>query len=345
MQRQTLHTFLDNEIAEYGLDPKLSQLIINISETCKEISFEVSCGDVAGVLGVAGSTNVQGEVQKQLDVICNDLMVKGCIRSGCVCGMASEEMETALSVPAYLPVGPYLVTFDPLDGSSNIDINISISTLFSILPSPHGASHDISDIDFLQPGINQVAAGYVVYGPQTTMALTLGRGVVMFTLDPASNHYIFTKSESIIPRDAHEFAINCSNMRHWPEPVRRYITELLEGTTGPRGKDFNMRWIASMGAEVHRILSRGGIFMYPWDKRMTDRPGKLRLMYEANPMGFLIEQAGGMCTDGHGRVLEIQPEKLHQRIPVFLGAAEEVERVTRYITEAEAAEKAKEDAK
>ena len=272
-------------------------------------------------------------------------MVKGCIRSGCVCGMASEEMETALSVPAYLPVGPYLVTFDPLDGSSNIDINISISTLFSILPSPHGASHDISDIDFLQPGINQVAAGYVVYGPQTTMALTLGRGVVMFTLDPASNHYIFTKSESIIPRDAHEFAINCSNMRHWPEPVRRYITELLEGTTGPRGKDFNMRWIASMGAEVHRILSRGGIFMYPWDKRMTDRPGKLRLMYEANPMGFLIEQAGGMCTDGHGRVLEIQPEKLHQRIPVFLGAAEEVERVTRYITEAEEAEKAKEDAK
>lgn len=333
MQRLTLTTYLDREIEENGLDPQLAQLIRSIAKACKEIDFEITCGDVAGVLGVAGSTNVQGEVQKQLDVITNDLMVKSCLRSGAISGLASEELDTALTVPAYLPVGPYLVCFDPLDGSSNIDINISISTLFSILPSPKGATHDITDEDFLQPGVNQVASGYVIYGPQTSMMLTLGRGVIMFTLDPASNHFIFTRSNINIPRSAKEFAINCSNMRHWQEPVKRYIAELLEGSTGPRGKDFNMRWIASMGAEVHRVLTRGGVFMYPWDKRMTGTPGRLRLMYEANPMGFLIEQAGGKCTNGVMRTLEIQPEKLHQRVPVFLGAAEEVEIVTSYVSD------------
>jgi len=334
MQRETFHTFLDREVADSGMDPKLAQLLINIAETCKEISFEVSCGDVAGVLGVAGTTNIQGEGQKKLDVLSNDLMVKGCMRSGCVSGLASEEMDTALAVPAYLPVGPYLVVFDPLDGSSNVDINISISTLFSILPSPRGATHEIHDADFLQPGTQQVAAGYAIYGPQTILVLTLGRGVVMFTLDPASNHFILTKEKTVIPHEATEFAINCSNMRHWQDPVKNYIAELLEGKTGVRGKDFNMRWIASMGAEVHRILSRGGVFMYPWDRRMTDKPGRLRLLYEANPMGFLVEQAEGACTDGHRRMLTVQPTSLHERVPVFLGAAEEVERVTGYIVEA-----------
>lgn len=336
MQRQTLHTFLDLQIEENGLDTKLAQLLINISETCKEISFEIACGDIAGLLGVAGETNVQGEVQKQLDVLSNDLMVKGCMRSGCISGLVSEELDHCLKVPNHLPVGPYLVAFDPLDGSSNVEINISISTLFSILPSPKGATRDITDEDFLQPGVNQVAAGYVIYGPQTSMVLTLGKGVMLFTLDPASNHFILTKPSFSIPREAQEFAINCSNMRHWQDPVKQYIAELLEGTTGVRGKNYNMRWIASMGAEVHRVLSRGGVFMYPWDKRLKDKAGRLRLMYEANPMGWLIEQAGGKCTNGHQRMLEIRPEALHQRVPVFLGAAEEVERVTEYLNRYEA---------
>lgn len=333
MERINLHNFLDREIAENGMDTKLVQLIINIAETCKEIRFHIACGAVAGTLGAAGSVNVQDEEQKKLDVISNDLMVRGCLRSGSVAGLASEEMENALSVPRYLPAGPYLVTFDPLDGSSNTDINMTISTLFSILPSPKGATHEITDEDFLQPGVNQVAAGYVAYGPQTIMALTVGRGVVMFTLDPASNHFILTNDNVRLPRETQEFAINMSNMRHWYEPVKRYISELLEGKEGVRGKDFNMRWIASMGSDVHRILSRGGVFMYPKDKRMTNKPGRLRLMYEANPMGFIIEQAGGKITNGFVRMLEVVPTSLHQRVPVFFGAAEEVERVTGYMNE------------
>ncbi len=332
MQYVTLKQYLDEEIAQRGLPTQLRDLLLGVSETCKEISYEVSRGALAGVLGMAGTENVQGEDQKKLDVISNDLMVQGCAATGAICGMASEEMDHVLRVPEDQPVGPYLICFDPLDGSSNIDINVSIGTIFSVLPSPRGACRDICDEDFLQSGRHQLAAGYVVYGPQTQMVFTLGRGVVMFTLDPDCNEYVLTTPVAMISEQAKEFAINCSNMRHWEPPVKRYIAELLEGKTGIRGKDFNMRWIAAMVAEVHRILNRGGIFMYPRDARDPAKPGKLRLMYEANPMSWLVEQAGGRSTNGVSNILDIVPEKLHQRVAVFLGAKEEVELVTSYHT-------------
>jgi fructose-1,6-bisphosphatase I len=314
---------------KHGIDPRLTGLVAHLADTCKEISFKVSRGALAGVLGSAGSENVQGETQKKLDVIANDIMCQACAESGYVSGIASEEMDHALQVPENCEVGPYLVLFDPLDGSSNIDINVSIGTIFSILPAgePH---RNVTDEEFLQPGVNQLAAGYVIYGPQTQLVFTMGHGTVVFTLDLSSGTYLQTCEGMNIPAAAKEFAINCSNMRHWEAPVVRYINELLAGKTGPRGKDFNMRWVAAMVAEVHRILNRGGIFMYPRDNRDPSKPGKLRLMYEANPMSWLIEEAGGVATNGYERIREIKPTGLHQRVAVFLGAKEEVELVTSY---------------
>jgi fructose-1,6-bisphosphatase I len=314
---------------KHGIDPRLTGLVAHLADTCKEISFKVSRGALAGVLGSAGSENVQGETQKKLDVIANDIMCQACAESGYVSGIASEEMDHALQVPENCEVGPYLVLFDPLDGSSNIDINVSIGTIFSILPAgePH---RNVTDEEFLQPGVNQLAAGYVIYGPQTQLVFTMGHGTVVFTLDLSSGTYLQTCEGMNIPAAAKEFAINCSNMRHWEAPVVRYINELLAGKTGPRGKDFNMRWVAAMVAEVHRILNRGGIFMYPCDNRDPSKPGKLRLMYEANPMSWLIEEAGGVATNGYERIREIKPTGLHQRVAVFLGAKEEVELVTSY---------------
>jgi fructose-1,6-bisphosphatase I len=236
-------------------------------------------------------------------------------------------------VPNRYPQGEYLLLFDPLDGSSNIDVNVSIGTIFSVLKKHNG--HDgVGEADFLQSGSAQVAAGYCVYGPQTTLVLTVGAGVVMFTLDRELGGWFLIEENVQIPADTKEFAINMSNMRHWAPPVTRYIDECLAGTTGPRGKDFNMRWIASMVADVHRILCRGGIFMYPWDARDPNKPGKLRLMYEANPMAFLVEQAGGAATNGLQRIMEVQPSKLHERVSVILGSKNEVERVTAYHHEA-----------
>ena len=326
---KTLGLYLREMETKHGIDPRLTGLVAHLADTCKEISFKVSRGALAGVLGSAGSENVQGETQKKLDVIANDIMCQACAESGYVSGIASEEMDHALQVPENCEVGPYLVLFDPLDGSSNIDINVSIGTIFSILPA--GTPHrDVTDEEFLQPGVNQLAAGYVIYGPQTQLVFTMGHGTVVFTLDLSSGTYLQTCEGMNIPATAKEFAINCSNMRHWEEPVVRYINELLAGKTGPRGKDFNMRWVAAMVAEVHRILNRGGIFMYPRDNRDPSKPGKLRLMYEANPMSWLIEEAGGVATNGYERIREIKPEGLHQRVAVFLGAKEEVELVTSY---------------
>ena len=242
--------------------------------------------------------------------------------------MASEEMDTIYQVPNRYPRGEYLLLFDPLDGSSNIDVNVSIGTIFSVLVKPEGPQ--VAEQDFLQAGRQQVAAGYCVYGPQTTLVLTVGHGVAMFTLDREQGSFVLTQEDVQIPADTKEFAINMSNMRHWDAPTRRYIDECLQGSEGPRGKDFNMRWIASMVADVHRILTRGGVFMYPWDKREPGKPGKLRLMYEANPMAWLVEQAGGAATNGHQRILDIAPEQLHQRVSVVLGSKNEVERVTAY---------------
>ena len=326
---KTLDLYLHDLEVHHGVDPRLTALINHLAGTCKEISFKVSQGALAGVLGSAGSENVQGETQKKLDIIANDIMCRACTESGLVSGVASEEMDHALRVPEDCEVGPYLVLFDPLDGSSNIDINVSIGTIFSILPAgePH---RDVRDEDFLQPGRKQLAAGYVIYGPQTQLVFTLGFGTTLFTLDIGTGNFYQTVDKLQIAPQAKEFAINCSNMRHWEAPVQRYITELLAGKTGPRGKDYNMRWVAAMVAEVHRILNRGGIFMYPKDNRDPSKPGKLRLMYEANPMSWLIEQAGGHSTNGHENILDITPEGLHQRVAVFLGAQEEVDLVTSY---------------
>ena len=315
---------------------QLRLLLEVVARACKSISHAVNKGALGGVLGSAGSQNVQGEVQKKLDIIANEVLIDANEWGGHLAAMASEEMEAIHVVPNRYPKGEYLLLFDPLDGSSNIDVNVSIGTIFSVLKMPEG-DRGVEEEDFLQPGSHQVAAGYCVYGPQTTMVLTVGDGVAMFTLDRELGSFVLTQDDLRIPDDTQEFAINMSNLRHWDAPVRRYIDECLAGKDGPRGKNFNMRWVASMVADVHRIMMRGGVFMYPWDKREPNKPGKLRLMYEANPMSWLIEQAGGAATNGRQRILDVQPQQLHERVSVILGSKNEVERVTRYHLDADAA--------
>ncbi|MGE4239506.1 class 1 fructose-bisphosphatase [Ramlibacter sp.] len=311
----------------------LRLLIEVVARACKRISISVNKGALGDVLGTAGSENVQGEVQKKLDIIANEVLIDANEWGGHLAAMASEEMEGIYVVPNRYPQGEYLLLFDPLDGSSNIEVNVSIGTIFSVLKKQEG-NPGVTEEDFLQCGSKQVAAGYCVYGPQTTLVLTVGDGVAMFTLDREQGTFVLIQEDVRIPADTKEFAINMSNMRHWDAPVKRYIDECLAGKEGPREKDFNMRWVASMVADVHRILTRGGIFMYPWDKREPDKPGKLRLMYEANPMSWLVEQAGGAATNGRERILDIQPGKLHERVSVILGSRNEVERVTGYHREA-----------
>ena len=320
---------VEQQRAEGHIPSELRLLLEVVARACKSISQAVNKGALGDVLGTAGSENVQGEVQKKLDIIANDVLIEANEWGGHLAAMASEEMDTIHLVPNRYPQGEYLLMFDPLDGSSNIDVNVSIGTIFSVLKKTD-ASKGVSEDDFLQPGSQQVAAGYCVYGPQTTLVLTVGDGVAMFTLDREQGSFVLTQENVKVPADTKEFAINMSNMRHWDEPVKRYIDECLQGEEGPRGKNFNMRWIASMVADVHRILTRGGVFMYPWDKREPGKAGKLRLMYEANPMSWLIEQAGGAATDGRQRILDIQPTQLHQRVSVVLGSKNEVERVTSY---------------
>ena len=316
-----------------GLIPSQLRLLLEVvARACKGISQAVNKGALGGVLGSADLENVQGEVQKKLDIIANDVLIEANEWGGHLAAMASEEMDSIYVVPNRYPQGEYLLLFDPLDGSSNIDVNVSIGTIFSVLVKPEG--HAVTQQDFLQAGSRQVAAGYCVYGPQTTLVLTVGAGVAMFTLDREQGSFMLTQEQVRIPEETQEFAINMSNMRHWAPPVRRYIDECLAGTEGPRGKDFNMRWIASMVADVHRILTRGGVFLYPWDQREPNKPGKLRVMYEANPMSWLVEQAGGAATNGQQRIMDIKPDKLHERVSVILGSKNEVERVTRYHAEA-----------
>ena len=313
-----------------GLIPSQLRLLLEVvARSCKSISQAVNKGALGGVLGSAESENVQGEIQKKLDIIANEVLIEANEWGGHLAAMASEEMEGIYLVPNRYPQGEYLLLFDPLDGSSNIDVNVSIGTIFSVLKKPEDHP-GVTEGDFLQAGSKQVAAGYCIYGPQTTLVLTVGDGVAMFTLDREQGSFVLVQENMKIPADTKEFAINMSNMRHWDAPVKRYIDECLAGTDGPRGKDFNMRWIASMVADVHRLLTRGGIFMYPWDKRDPDKPGKLRLMYEANPMAWLVEQAGGAATNGRQRIMDIQPTKLHERVSVILGSKNEVERVTSY---------------
>ena len=320
---------VEQQRAKGHIPSELRLLLEVVARACKSISQAVNKGALGDVLGTAGSENVQGEVQKKLDIIANDVLIEANEWGGHLAAMASEEMDTIHVVPNRYPQGEYLLMFDPLDGSSNIDVNVSIGTIFSVLKKTD-TSKGVSEDDFLQPGTAQVAAGYCVYGPQTTLVLTVGDGVVMFTLDREQGSFVLTQEDVRIPDDTKEFAINMSNMRHWDEPVKRYIDECLQGEEGPRGKNFNMRWIASMVADVHRIMTRGGVFMYPWDKREPNKPGKLRLMYEANPMSWLIEQAGGAATNGRQRILEVQPTQLHERVSVVLGSKNEVNRITSY---------------
>ena len=316
MKKISFTRYLVEQQRDHGHIPSQLRLLLEVvARACKGISQAVNKGALGGVLGTAGSENVQGEVQKKLDIIANEVLIEANEWGGHLAAMASEEMDGIYVVPNRYPQGEYLLLFDPLDGSSNIDVNVSIGTIFSVLTK-------------------QVAAGYCVYGPQTTLVLTVGDGVAMFTLDREQGSFVLTEENVHIPEDTKEFAINMSNMRHWDQPVKRYIDECLQGKEGPRGKDFNMRWIASMVADVHRILTRGGVFMYPWDKREPEKAGKLRLMYEANPMAWLVEQAGGAATNARQRILDLQPSKLHERVSVVLGSKNEVERITRYHTEA-----------
>ncbi len=316
---------LSNYLKHHDTDLELVELIDTLMIACKEIALQLREGALAGILGTTEDTNVQGETQKKLDVIANDVLKKVLLDNPLVRGLASEEEDD----PVFgNPKGRYLVTFDPLDGSSNIDINVSVGTIFSILEVPEGANEDSVDM-FLQSGRQQVASGYVLYGPSAVLTLTTGQGVQMFTLAHTGD-FLLTRENVQIPTQTKEFAINMSNHRFWEPQMRNYVDDLLKGSEGPRGKNYNMRWIASMVAEVHRVLTRGGIFTYPWDSRDPSKPGKLRLMYEGNPMSLLIEQAGGLSTTCYDHILDVQPEHIHQRVAVALGSKEEVDTLHEY---------------
>ena len=321
-----------------GATGDFNALILDVTLACKAIASAVAYGELGGAMGnhapeAGGSVNVQGETQKKLDVLSNEVFMQRTEWSGHLAGMASEEMDLPHQIPSQYPRGHYLLVFDPLDGSSNIDVNVSVGSIFSVLRAPQAvidSGRDVVEADFLQPGATQMAAGYALYGPTTMLILTVGRGVNGFTLDPNLGEFMLTHPDMKIPPDTQEFAINASNARFWEAPVKRYVDECLAGKTGPRGKDFNMRWIASMVAEAHRILMRGGVFLYPRDTKDPLKPGRLRLLYEANPVGMIMEQAGGRASTGREPMMGVVPTSLHQRIGLVFGSKNEVERIERY---------------
>lgn len=325
MARLSLTHFLIRCERNNSMPSDLRLLIETVARAVKTISHAVGRGALGDVLGSAGATNVQGETQKKLDVLANEMLIEANEWGGTLAAMASEEMDLPLGIPVAYPQGNFLLLFDPLDGSSNIDVNVSIGTIFSVLPAQ---GHQAIESAFLQPGTRQLCAGYAVYGPQTQLVITVGHGVHEFTLDRDTGSFLLTRENLQIPSETQEFSINMSNLRHWQAPIVQYIAECQAGSSGPRKRDFNMRWVGSMVSDVHRIIQRGGIFLYPFDTRDPGKPGKLRLMYEANPMAFLIEQAGGKATDGYRRILDIQPKGLHERVSVVLGSADEVDYVT-----------------
>jgi len=336
--RSTLTQFLIEERRRApGATGDLNALITDVSLACKAISRKVAFGALGGVLGdharadpaAAGTVNVQGEAQKTLDVLSNDIFLRANEWGGHVAGMVSEELEAVYTLPAKYPRGKYLLMFDPLDGSSNIDVNVAVGSIFSVVRAATQGDDAVA-ADFLQPGTQQVCAGYAIYGPSTMLVLTLGNGTHAFTLEPMLGEWVLSHPNLQIPAQTREFAINASNSRFWEPAVKRYVDECLAGQTGPRGADFNMRWIASLVAETHRILMRGGVFMYPRDSKDPGKPGRLRLLYEANPVSFLIEQAGGRASDGRQRLMLVQPEALHQRIGFVFGSSQEVERIEAY---------------
>ncbi|EHR69077.1 fructose-1,6-bisphosphatase [Burkholderiales bacterium JOSHI_001] len=329
--RTTLSKFLIQQLKGIPDAGDLGALLVDVAAAVKAIAAMTAKGALGGYLGALDSENVQGETQKKLDVLANEALIRSVEWGGLVAGMASEENDEPIAVPGEFERGKFLLVFDPLDGSSNTDVNVSVGTIFSVLR--HDAAAAPTTADYLQPGRQQVAAGYAIYGPATMLVLTVGHGTHGFTLDREIGNFILTHPDLQIPEDTSEFAINSSNARFWEPPVHRYVTECQAGKSGERARDFNMRWIASMVAEVHRILMRGGVFMYPKDTKDPSKPGRLRLMYEANPIGFLVEQAGGAITTGRQGVLDVKPEGLHQRVPVILGSKNEVRRIERYHVE------------
>jgi len=327
----SLDQFVEQPINEVDGDrAELRALLDDVAKACIALSNLVRQGELAGVLGAAGQENVQGEEQKKLDVIANEVFIELTQGNGCVAGLASEEMDNHYPIPTELSRGRYLLTFDPLDGSSNIDVNGATGTIFSI--TEHASDTPPTDADFLQSGRRQVCAGYCLYSSASMMVITLGSGVAGFTLDNARDAFILSHPDMRVPDETNEFAINAAYSEHWQTPVKRYISECVAGRDGPIGKAFNMRWAGSMVGDIHRVLCRGGIFMYPLDERMikNGKTGKLRLLYEANPMGMLVEQAGGMAHTGVATILDIEPDNLHQRVPVIMGSKEEVQRVVGY---------------
>ena len=329
--RTTLSKFLIQQLNGIENANDLGALLVDVAAAVKAISAMTAKGALGGYLGELGSKNVHSERQQKLDVLANEVMLRSCDWGGLVAGMASEELNDPYPVPAEYSRGHFLLVFDPLDGSSNTDVNVSVGTIFSVLRHDHSEPPVVAD--YLQPGRAQVAAGYAIYGPATMLVITVGKGTHGFTLDREIGNFILTHPGLTIPADTSEFAINTSNARFWEPPVHRYVTECQAGMTGDRGRDFNMRWIASLVAEVHRILMRGGVFMYPTDSKDRSKPGRLRLLYEANPMSMLVEQAGGRASTGNQRLLEVKPDTLHQRVPLILGSRHEVERIERYHAE------------
>lgn len=326
--RTTLSKFLIDQLQDSPDNGQLAGLLVDVAAAIKAIAVATAKGALVDTRGFVAVQNVQGEQQVPLDVLADELMVEHCEWNGLVAGLASEEREAPLSIPAEFQRGPYLLMFDPLDGSSNVAMNVSVGTIFSVLRHQGSGSPELAD--YLQPGSRQLAAGYAIYGPATMLVLSVGKGVHGFTLDREIGNFVLTHTEIRIPEQTSEFAINTSNERFWEPPVQRYVAECKAGATDVRGRDFNMRWIATMVADVHRVLMRGGVFLYPQDLKEPRKPGRLRLMYEANPVAFLVEQAGGSADTGRERLLDIPPQSLHQRVPVILGSKEEVERIRRY---------------
>ncbi len=330
-RRITFSKFIiEDQRRRLGAENDLTALLNDVQTACKYIASAVSRGSLNDPAGqVVTTVNVQGEEQKKLDVISNEIMMHECEFGGGVCGMVSEENDEPIQIASHVPKGKYLLVFDPLDGSSNIDVNLTVGTIFSILHAPEGCTNP-TKADFLQTGTRQVAAGFALYGSASMIVLTTGHGVHGFTLDREIGAYILTHPEMTIPPETCEFAINTSNQRHWEAPVRHYVEECIAGKAGVRGQDFNMRWVASLVAEVFRILVRGGLFMYPRDTKDASREGRLRLLYEANPMAMIVEQAGGAASTGRERILDVVPKDIHQRVPLILGSRSEVDRLVSY---------------
>lgn len=330
--RTTLSKFIiEDQRRSANPDPNLTSLLNDIQTACKLIAVAVSRGtlDPGGhAEDVLPDKSEAGARMRAIDRSANKIMVSTCEWGGQLAGIVSEEMEAPYPIPAEYPRGRYLLTFEPLDGASNLDVNAPVGTIFSVLRCPEGVETP-EPKHFLQPGTRQVAAGYAIYGPVAMLVLTLGAGVHGFTLDHSIGAFTLSHPKMTIAPSTRDFAVNISKERHFEPAARRYVEEALEGEAGPRGSDFQMRWIASMVAEVHRILLRGGLFMYPRDTREPDG-GRFHLLYEASPMAFLVEQAGGAASTGRTRLLDVVPEDIHQRVPVILGSREEVERLVAY---------------